>query len=356
MARQLSGEATEQEKADLAKLLEGDIASQRQFILLQQLWNNTGSGEGKYEPAKISRILQLSAVEEALIEEPETRVAPTRKRDKIYRWAAICLLVFLIGWGIRMWQQGGLNSEAGQVVANKGTQTRTILPDGSTVWLNAGSRIEYEPGFTAKSREVTLYGEAFFNIIKQSGRPFIVHAGGIDIKVLGTSFNVKSYPGDKTVETTLIKGLVQITKSGDPKQEPIFLHPLQKIVLPVANSEIQNTHTAPVSKLPGSQVSGLDLLPAISFLDSTKTEAEYPETAWMYNRLSFRGDSFETLAPKLERWYNISIHFEDDKVKQLTFNGSIENETIEQTFQALKEAVPFNFKITNNEVFISAIK
>ncbi len=74
----------------------------------------------------------------------------------------------------------------------------------------------------------------------------------------------------------------------------------------------------------------------------------------IYNRLQFRGDSFTELAKKLERWYNITIYFEDDRVKELTFNGSLENETIDQAFHALQTANPFNFKIRNNEIFISS--
>lgn len=93
-------------------------------------------------------------------------------------------------------------------------------------------------------------------------------------------------------------------------------------------------------------------VPALLQLDTSLHENELPETAWIYNRLQFRGDAFPELAKKLERWYNIKIHFEDDAAQLLTFNGSLENETVEQAFRALQAAVPFSFTIKGNELFI----
>ncbi|HSC36609.1 MAG TPA: DUF4974 domain-containing protein, partial [Chitinophagaceae bacterium] len=94
--------------------------------------------------------------------------------------------------------------------------------------------------------------------------------------------------------------------------------------------------------------------PHIVAIDSSMKEEERVETSWVYNRLEFRGDRFDELARKLERWYNIDVHFEDDSARALTFNGSLENETVEQAFLALEAAVPFRFKINQNEVYISS--
>ena len=105
--------------------------------------------------------------------------------------------------------------------AENGSRTRTILPDGSTVWVNAGSHISFDNDFKGQTREVTLNGEAYFDVVKNPKQPFIVHVSGYDIRVLGTAFNVKSYPGDKTIETTLLRGLVQVTKQGETKR-PLF--------------------------------------------------------------------------------------------------------------------------------------
>jgi ferric-dicitrate binding protein FerR (iron transport regulator) len=91
-------------------------------------------------------------------------------------------------------------------------------------------------------------------------------------------------------------------------------------------------------------------------IDSTKKESDRFETAWLYSRLEFRGDSFEELALKLERWYNVTIRFTDETVKQLRFNGSFENETVLQAFSALKAASAFNYKMNDDEIFIGSFK
>jgi transmembrane sensor len=210
--------------------------------------------------------------------------------------------------------------------------------------------------FNGPVREVTLEGEAFFDVVHvtsattQQRKPFIVHAGSIDIKVLGTAFNVKSYPEEKTIETTLIRGLVQITRKGEKSGGPVYLHPNEKIVLPA------NSADAGIAKNPASTASSPTATEQIIRIDSTVKENEHIETAWVYNRLEFRGDNFEQLALKLERWYNIKVYFEDDTSRHLVFNGSLQNETVEQAFMALKEAVPFQVSINNNEVFIKSTK
>ncbi|HEV8282988.1 MAG TPA: FecR family protein [Chitinophagaceae bacterium] len=357
MSRNLSGEATPQENEELMQMLQQQPQLMQQYDLLKSLWNaKENKKEIEIGTGKISHILQLSAVEDALKEDNDISAASAviYRRRKIFRWAAILIGISVFAWALTKWIFSSRPSSSYEIVAQKGSRTRTILPDGSTVWVNAGSKIIYEPNFNARNREITLYGEAYFDVVKESGRPFIVHTGHINIKVLGTVFNVKSYPEDKTIETTLIKGLVQIT-TANTKQAPIYLHPNQKIILPQLPADGDSksqTSTADDGKLEKNTAT----TSAITNLDSSLKENELMETAWIYNRLEFRGDSFTELAKKLERWYNIAIHFEDEQVKKLTFNGSLENETITQAFHALQTANSFNFKIKDNEIFIRSLK
>jgi transmembrane sensor len=97
------------------------------------------------------------------------------------------------------------------------------------------------------------------------------------------------------------------------------------------------------------------IAPQIQELDDTQDESEIAETGWVYNRIEFQGDNFERIALKLERWYNIDIHFEDEAVKKLTFTGSIESETVEQAFLALKAAAQFRYEIRENEIYIKSL-
>ncbi|MEP6595766.1 MAG: FecR family protein, partial [Ginsengibacter sp.] len=209
-----------------------------------------------------------------------------------------------------------------------------------------GSSLSYEGDFKGSTRQVYLKGEAFFDVVKLVNRPFIVHANGIDIKVLGTAFDVKSYSEDNTVEATLIRGLIQVTQQGKSNQKPVFLHPNEKLIISLAQKNSSEKSKSEIT---------VPVLFKVYHLDSTIKKENLIETSWMYDRIEFRGDSFEELAKKLERWYNIKIIFADEGAKNLSFNGSFENETVEQAFAALQAAVPFDYTIDAQEVIIKSI-
>ncbi len=356
LSRNLSGEATPEEKEALMEALQQQPELMQQYEVLQRLWKPNKTANTEEVETRISHILQRSA-REAIVEEQQplqeqlVTSSKTVRVLKMARWAAAIVGISLAIWLYSTYHTKPLK-EANEIIAKKGSKTRTLLPDGSIVWLNAGSSITYDPDFTGKTREVTLQGEAFFDIVKQPQRPFIVHAGDINIRVLGTAFNVKSYAEESTIETTLIRGLVQITNASGKNGKPIYLHPNQKIVLPKKVSE----QASPTNAIPQEQPAIVTRTAAIVYLDSSLKESERLETAWIYNRLEFRGDRFDELAKKLERWYNITLHFEDEQVRNLVFNGSLENETVEQAFRALTVAVPFQFEVKGNDIYISSLK
>jgi len=168
---------------------------------------------------------------------------------------------------------------------------------------------------------------------------------------LGTAFNVKSYPEDKTVETTLYRGSVKVFREEESEEKAIQLVPNEKLTLykeaAKAQGELSLQEKLSTNKPPASFT--------ISPIDSTKEESERLETAWVYSRLEFRGDNFEELARKLERWYNVTIVFTDEKVKRLSFDGSFEGETVDQAFKSLRSANPlFNYKIDTHEISVGS--
>ena len=120
-----------------------------------------------------------------------------------------------------------------EVTTNNGSKSKLVLPDGSTVWLNADSKLTYEKDFGPAGREVSLEGEAYFDVKKMPGVPFIIHTKVIQVKVVGTAFNVKSYSDEPTTETSLVRGQVEITVNKRPGDKYILL-PNNKLV--VANN------------------------------------------------------------------------------------------------------------------------
>lgn len=354
IARALNNEASEGEKEELAAILSKNESLQQQFDLLSRIWKEEQhiieNQDKQSAQNTISRIIYKAELEAGADSFNKKTSFIGRKR-----WMAVAASVAILvvsGW---LWMSNKSSDKIAEetIEAKYGSRSRSLLPDGTTVWLNAGSKLYYDGDFTGATREVKLEGEAFFDVVKQTSRPFIVHTSGIDIKVLGTAFNVKSYPEDKTVETTLYRGAVKVFRETESEAAAIQLRPNEKLVLQkeAANkSENLSTDIQPATaKETKSSFT-------ITRIDSTKKESERYETAWLYSRLEFRGDNFEQLAKKLERWYNVTIVFTDEKVKQLTVYGSFEKETVEQAFAALKEGFPITYKIDKHEISVGSVE
>lgn len=360
VARVLNNEASTEEQQELIEILRRDETLQQQYDLLARIWKEKET-RIDYPDKEAAQNIISRIINKAEDEDTYNALFPLKKRSNRKRiWlAAASVLVVAIGAWFWMNRQSSASNTAEAkketIEAHIGSRINQVLADGSTVWLNAGSKLSYENDFTGSTREVRLEGEAFFDIVKKTNQPFIVHTSGIDIKVLGTSFSVKSYPEDKDVITTLYRGSVKVFRHEESEAKAIPLKPNQKLILPKeAATEPQNlsneTNTLSSAKTtPESST--------IVHIDSTKKDNERAETAWVYNRVEFRGDNFEELARKLERWFNVTIVFRDEKVKQLSFDGSFQGETVEKAFSYLHVANPsFNYKIniTDHEISVGS--
>ncbi|RYY61433.1 MAG: FecR family protein [Chitinophagaceae bacterium] len=368
IAKALNREISPSEYEEMVAILAADAGLAQQYELLTRIWNEKqhDNDDTKEAEEAIEKIIGRAGP----LQEDDSRVYNTeeampvrRRRRRVIRIASLSGIAAVIT-GLLAWyfltptlvaSGTATSAEVSEqyLSTQNGSRSRYLLPDGTTVWLNAGSRIVYENDFTGKTREVRLEGEAYFDVAHQPDKPFIVHTSGYNIKVLGTVFNVKAYPEDKTIETTLFRGSVKVFRQQDPESAAINLVPNQKLLVPRIDGAVAAT-TEPAVKAAAKIPETFRIIP----IDSTKEEAERFETAWLFSRLEFRGDDFETLARKMERWYNITITFSDDKVKQLHFNGSFEKETAEQALWALRTAVPFfNYTTMNNrnhEIIVSS--
>jgi len=243
-------------------------------------------------------------------------------------------------------------STLSQVSTKPGSRTQIQLPDGSVVRLNSSSSLTYDKNFGKNIREVNLTGEAFFDVTKDSSHPFIIHTNVIDIKVLGTAFNVRSYPNDVNTETSLIRGKVEVTVK-NRANEKIYLEPNEKLVVANDNSTIKtlaNQHDegnkkTDISPKPIYSVQHLTYYP----VDSTVIE-----TSWVDNRLIFQeNETFKEVALRMERWYGVQINFTSEKVAGYRPFASFKNETIPQALDELKLGFKFNYKIEGNIITIT---
>lgn len=241
------------------------------------------------------------------------------------------------GNNVANWQA---SDEPLEFATGKGEKREFTLPDSTRVHLNAGSRLSIRPGFGNVDRSVYLTGEALFDVAHNESLPFIVHLNNYDVKVLGTLFNVKAYPGDQHSETSLIRGKVEIRMANSDKR--LILEPDQKAVINMAAATLISNSTD-AAKVNSADVS---LVP----LSHNEKDNTVIETAWSVDRLEIVDESFEGMKDKLERWYNVKLIFKDQEVGKYTFTATFEGETIEEVLKAFQFAYPFNYSIKENEV------
>jgi transmembrane sensor len=255
--------------------------------------------------------------------------------------------IVLAGSSFFLWKQTGKKKQeplvvkVNQVFVPFGTPEKKWLPDSTVVWLNAGSRIRYAENFVQKKREVYLEGEAFFSVKHDAEHPFIVHAGTIAVRALGTQFNVQAYPGEKKIETTLISGKVQITMAEKPDQR-IILDPNEKLTVTSEEFKVSGKNDKPRKDF-SFQVQEVAPLPSITSVS---------EVAWLQDKLAFQNEAFKELAKKMERRYNKHIVFKDTLLGCERLNGIFENENIEKALNILQMTTPFHYRVHGDSVYL----
>lgn len=224
-----------------------------------------------------------------------------------------------------------------------GERKKIILPDGSTVILNAKSSICLGENFNQKSREITLKGEAFFDVTHDKNRPFKVHTTDFNINVLGTVFNVKAYDDEPSSEATLIQGLITMeATAGDGGL--ITLKPSQKVTFyKNVALQVKDKGLKPIKARPEISINHYTLVKDSTIL----------ETAWTKNRLEIYDQDFEEVKKVLEKWYNVEIKFSNADLKNYRFTATFGNENIKQVLEALQKVENFKYEMKDNKILIS---
>jgi transmembrane sensor len=356
ISRRLSGEASISEAEELQQLLEQSPDKQYLIEILHAYFTPPPADIAQKEPG--GDVLEerfLKVIEKSEADLGRGRKAPIFSLP--FRRIAIlaAIIIPLLGIMIFLMRPAAgppsvivpaAGGQTGEIFSKAGARTKLVLPDGTKVWLNSSSKLRYARLTEGPTREVELEGEAFFDVAKDAQRPFIVHADSLEIKVLGTEFTVKSYPQDPTIEATLLKGAIEITRKGNPNTPHVILKPNEKLVF--------NRHLSPAPILSPDPTSRRSLPAppdiAVNSIPRNIPDSEKVETGWMYNRLVFDGDSFKELSEKMERWYNVKIIFKDTRLYKHRFGGSFDHETIEEALNALQLTAGFTYKIKGNEI------
>jgi transmembrane sensor len=365
IGKKLAGEASAEELNELEGLLRSDPDMHYALQNITDLWNLTAPANNEAANAYTHHINRLKDAgvawdpAEEPRDQPDFTATPKRsyKTLMVISIAAAMLMTASIYWYNTVIKRPAPSrpfasrqaGEKNEVSTRNGSKTKINLPDGSKVWLNAGSKLTYNKDFGGEMREVELSGEAFFEVVpsisaKTSQKiPFIIHTRHIDVRVVGTAFNVKSYPGDKQTETSLVHGRVEVLIHNRP-DEKIVLQPNEKLV--VMNEEVNKPVTG-TKRAPDNEP-----LVSLSKLTYTKADSLVVETAWVQNKLVFDNESFAAIAVKMERWYNVQFEFRDEKKQALRLTGTFENETIQQALDYMSITAPFHYSIQGNKVII----
>lgn len=288
-----------------------------------------------------------------------TRVAPLQqgRRISFRRWGryaagtAAAILVVVLGfyWLANSGDKTINNSAITAWHAGVGELKTITLPDGSLVKLNANSSLKLSDDFNKKDRHVQLTGEGYFTVSHNAAKPFIIHTKKMDVKVLGTSFNVKAYPDDHTFETSLIRGSVEVTFVTENNRK-VILHPNEKVT--IANKPEPDTINR--QQLPKTIAPMDNNLAAVVPVTINKDDSSITEISWTANKLAFSEESFEAIAKKIERWYDVEVRFDNAAARQYRFTATIEKESLPLVMEALQLSsfVEFRFQVDQNKKIV----
>ena len=354
----LSGEATEEDRAELNDLLQQHPDMAAQAASVEGVWKSRGAEAKENTDERFNRHLQRlsdDTVENTpFYHMPEVRpgltaeVRPGRVR-KIWTLlgataVAACLAIVFFRSGVKGPTSTPLAS--GNFVSTKnGSKSKLQLPDGTQVWLNSGSNISYDNDFGGATRQVRLTGEAFFDVVKDNARPFIIHTTTVDITVLGTAFNVRSYPEEKVTETSLIRGAVEVTLKANADKK-IFLKPNEKLIVSNDSTLVKSDsiHVADVRKKPAAMT-----LTQVHHLNKDTVASE---VLWTKNKLVFDGETLSEVALKLERWYGVKVIIQGDELKNMEYTGVFDDDNLTEVLYALQLSGNFKYVVRRNEVVI----
>jgi ferric-dicitrate binding protein FerR (iron transport regulator) len=255
----------------------------------------------------------------------------------------VCALVYLY----TLHRHSGTTDAYNTVSTRPGSRSKIQLPDGTVVWLNADSRLAYNVSGPGPSREVQLTGEAYFDVAKDKDHPFLIHTPTIDIRVLGTTFDVRSYGNEHNTEASLFQGSVEVMLHNNPDKK-IVLQPNEKLI--VHNDEMT---ISGIKVRPATDDTPDEPLMTVGKVHFQQKDSSYMETLWMKNQLAFDNRTLEEVALQIERWYGIRVTVTDPQMLSTRYSGVFEDENLQQVMEALRLTGNFKYTIRKKEVIIT---
>ncbi len=278
--------------------------------------------EQLYRIRKYVSFLQKSKPQTKLWEGVSYRINPRKLYWSGLKYAAIVMISLIIGsLGSYFVRDFSGRSEMTSISSPRGQIASLKLFDGTTVWLNSESTIQYSSDFNRGKREVKVQGEAWFEVARDDRQPFIVHLDQAQIKVYGTIFNIKAYPEDSLIEASLMKGKIEFDGGG----YSILMNPNEQIVFSRKRNTVQ------------------------------KSMANLEKTAsWKQGKYYYSNEKLSSIIQQLQRWYEIEFVFDEEQLSQYSFTGVINKEkSIHYNLELIELTNKINIVFEQNRIKIT---
>jgi transmembrane sensor len=340
LVKYITREADEQETDRVREWVKAHPENEQYFAQLYETWQNMlYLKPGVVDEEKAYRKFSSAIPQEA-------------KYRQLYKWSKVAAVIALLGiLSVLLVRHYTQNVQSIRLVSTaKGGIKKVILTDGTLVWLNAGSKLNYNADFGKKNRTVYLEGEAFFEIAPgKKTVPFIVNTKNYTIRDIGTKFNLKSYPNDSFFETTVIKGEVSVEGNIDNntrEMSRIYVKPRQVLRIYYQQQKEKYTYK------PDDQhdLKNLNEIQVLQ-IDSAKMD-KYD--GWKENLLVFDGNTLDEISKVLERHYNVKIVMDDASLQSIRYSGSFKNvASIDKVLKLIKGNTDIDYTISGNTVTIT---
>ena len=307
--------------------------SEEDFVLINEWMKESDENAGElFRMEEIYQLGKFPFEEENLVVRAERRLGrrleqENQKKQEVFklrsvlRYAAAIVGVMVLAAGLAYWFR---NKAEELVVASAahGQVREMLLPDGTKVWLNSLTKLRYPEVLKEDCREVYLTGEAYFEVRKDSLRPFIVRVNGAEVTVLGTSFNVNTYGDDGQIYTTLVNGSVRILSEKNGQEE----------VLTPGMQGVMNIQTGQLT------VREVDVESYV---------------AWREGRFVFRTMTLDLIMHQLQRWYDFEVFYQNPELKEYEFRGVIKRDMdLDKVLSVIKATTNVDFEVKGKVITI----
>lgn len=310
IAAYLAHEASPEERREVVAWIEASEANRQYYQQLRNIWQVA-------HPAFSPEEIDVHKARKRVLRRIDSR------QSAAFRWigywqktAAVLLIPVLLAWGYMIYKDRGSQPVAQmayqEVFAPYGTHSKIDLPDGSTVWLNAGSTLKYPVAFQTTGRTVQLSGEAFFEVEADPKHPFIVQTNCLEVRAIGTAFHVEAYRKDSLQAVTMVKGKIDVRLGNAPA---FSLKPGERMAYDARKSHCEVYRTDP-----------------------------YKWYAWKDGLLVFRNDPLEYVFKKIGQTFNVDIALKDTAIANHLYRATFEDESLDEILRLLKMTAPIQYK------------